>query len=70
VANLDSEFVRWAYYSGLISLLLWTVQDAITNVLDYEKAQKYLRVFGKELANLKSIYKKNYAELIDQFLGR
>lgn len=70
VANLDSDFVRWVITPRFDKSLLETEYKTNNKRLDYEKAQKYLRVFGKELDEFEEHLQEKLAELIDQFLGR
>ncbi|MDP5039346.1 MAG: hypothetical protein NWQ26_00530 [Paraglaciecola sp.] len=70
VDTLDSDFVRWVITPRFDKSLLETEYKTNNKRLDHDKAQKYLRVFGKELDDFEEHLQDRLAELIDEFLGR
>lgn len=70
VANLDSDFVRWVITPRFDKTLLETEYKTNNKRLDYDKAQKYLQVFGKELDEFEEHLQDRLSVLIDQYLGR
>lgn len=70
VVDLDADFVRWVITPRFDKSLPETEYKTNNKRLDYDKAQKYLQVFGKELDDFEEHLQDKLAELIDQFLGR
>ncbi|WP_340680045.1 hypothetical protein [Paraglaciecola sp.] len=70
VVNLDSDFVRWVITPRFDKSLLETEYKTNNKRLDYDKAQKYLKVFDKELDEFEEHLQDRLAELIEHYLGR
>jgi hypothetical protein len=70
VSGLESDFVRWVITPRYDKLLLETEYKTNNKRLDHDKAEKYLRVFGKELDDFEEHLQDKLSILIDQYLGR
>ena len=70
VANLDSDFVRWVIVPRFDKSLAETEYKTNNKRLDYAKAEKYLRVFAKDLEQFEEHLQHKLALLIDQYLAR
>lgn len=70
VANLDSDFVRWVIVPRFDKSLVETEYKTNNKRLQYDKAQKYLQVFGKELDEFEEHLQEKLAGLIEVYLGR
>jgi hypothetical protein len=70
VARLNSDFVRWVITPRYDKTLLETEYKTNNKRLDHDKAEKYLRVFGKELDDFEEHLQDKLSILIDQYLGR
>ena len=70
VALLNSDFVRWVITPRYDKSLLETEYKTNNKRLAHDKAEKYLRVFGKELDDFEEHLQDKLSVLIDQYLGR
>lgn len=70
VANLDSDFVRWVIVPRFDKSKAETEYKTNNKRLDYNKAEKYLKVFAKDLEQFEEHLQDKLALLIDQYLGR
>jgi hypothetical protein len=70
VAKLDSYFVRDAITPRYDKSWLDTEYKRNNKRLDHGKAEKYLRVFGKELVDFEEHLQYKLSILVDQYLGR
>lgn len=70
VSQLDSDFVRWVITPRNDKSLPETEYKTNNKKLDHDKAEKYLRVFGKELDDFEENLQDKLAELIDEYHGR
>ncbi|WP_158967538.1 hypothetical protein [Paraglaciecola sp. L3A3] len=70
VAKLDSDFVRWVIIPRFDKSLAETEYKTNNKILDHHKAEKYLRVFGKELDDFEEHLQDKLSILIDEYLGR
>ena len=70
VAILDSDFMLWLIIPRYDKSLLETEYSSNNKRLDHDKAEKYLRVFGKELEDFEEHLHDKLSILIDQYLGR
>ncbi|MFQ3235250.1 MAG: hypothetical protein ACI9C4_000804 [Paraglaciecola sp.] len=70
VANLDSDFVRWVIVPRFDKSMAETEYKTNNKRLDYNKAEKYLRVFDKDLEQFEEHLQDQLAMLIDQYMGR
>jgi len=70
VAILDANFVRWVITPRYDKSLLETEYKTNNKRLDHDKAEKYLRVFGKELDDFEEHLQDKLSILIEQYLGR
>jgi|TARA_B110000503_G_C7159819_1_gene419115 hypothetical protein len=70
VAKLVSDFVRWVIIPCYDKSLFDTEYKTNNKRLDHGKAEKYLRVFGKELVDFEEHLQDKLSILIDQYLGR
>ena len=70
VAGLESDFVRCVIIPRYDKLLLETEYKTNNKRLNHDKAEKYLKVFGKELVEFEEHLQEKLSILIDQYLGR
>jgi translation initiation factor 2 alpha subunit (eIF-2alpha) len=70
VAQLDADFVRWVITPRYDKSLPETEYKTNNKKLDHDKAEKYLRVFEKELDEFEEHLQDKLAELIDEYHGR
>ncbi|MFT7412539.1 MAG: hypothetical protein ACI9J4_000901 [Paraglaciecola sp.] len=70
VIVLDSDFIRWVITPRYDKALLETEYKTNNKRLDHDKAEKYLRVFGKELDDFEEHLQDKLSILIEQYLGR
>jgi translation initiation factor 2 alpha subunit (eIF-2alpha) len=70
VAQLDADFVRWVITPRYDKSLPETEYKTNNKKLDHDKAEKYLRVFEKELDDFEEHLQDKLAELIDEYHGR
>jgi hypothetical protein len=70
VAGLDSGFVSCVITPRYDKSLLEIEYKTNNKRLDHDKAEKYLRVFGKELDDFEEHLQDTLSILIDQYLGR
>lgn len=70
VAELDSDFVRWVIVPRYDKSLAETEYKTNNKILDHNKAQMYLKVFGKDLDDFEEHLQEKLSELIDEYLGR
>ncbi|MEP0356688.1 MAG: hypothetical protein ABJH06_18910 [Paraglaciecola sp.] len=70
VAELDSDFVRWVITPRYDKSLPETEYKTNNKRLDYDKAEKYLTIFGKELDDFEEHLQDKLSILIDEFHGR
>ncbi|MCF2948300.1 hypothetical protein L0668_09300 [Paraglaciecola aquimarina] len=70
VAKLDSDFVRWVITPRYDKSLPETEYKTNNKKLDHDKAEKYLRVFDKELDDFEEHLQDKLSVLIDEYLGR
>ncbi|MGS2720688.1 hypothetical protein [Paraglaciecola aestuariivivens] len=70
VSSLDSDFVRWVITPRFDKSLPETEYKTNNKRLDHDKAEQYLKVFGKELDEFEEHLQDKLAELIDEYLGR
>ena len=70
VSNLHSDFIRWVIIPRFDKTLLETEYKTNNKRLDHDKAEKYLRVFDKNLDEFEEHLQDRLSVLIDQFLGR
>lgn len=70
VANLDNEFIRWVIVPRFDKTLPETEYKTNNKRLDHAKAEKYLKVFDKDLEQFEEHLQDKLALLIDHYLGR
>ncbi|MFT4938538.1 MAG: translation initiation factor 2 alpha subunit (eIF-2alpha) [Paraglaciecola sp.] len=70
VSALDSDFVRWVITPRYDKTLLETEYKTNNKRLTYDKAEKYLSVFGKSLDEFEEHLQEKLSVLIDQYLER
>lgn len=70
VADLDSDFVRWVITPRYDKSLAETEYRTNGKRLNHDKAELYLKVFGKELDEFEEHLQDSLSELIDEYLGR
>jgi translation initiation factor 2 alpha subunit (eIF-2alpha) len=70
VTDLDADFVRWVITPRYDKSLAETEYNINNKLLDHAKAEKYLRVFNKELNNFEEHFQDTLSILIDEYLGR
>lgn len=70
VVKLDSDFVRWVITPRYDKTLDETEYKTNNKKLDHDKAEKYVRAFGKELDDFEENLQDKLSVLIDEYLGR
>jgi translation initiation factor 2 alpha subunit (eIF-2alpha) len=70
VDGLDSDFIHWVITPRYDKSLLEAKYKTDNKHLDHDKAEKYLRVFGKELVDFEEHLEDKLSILIDQYIGR
>ncbi|MFT5314070.1 MAG: hypothetical protein ACI8Z9_002569 [Paraglaciecola sp.] len=70
VLDLEADFVRWVITPRYDKSLAETEYKTNNKRLTHEMAEKYLRVFGKNLDEFEAHLQDKLAALIDQYLGR
>ena len=70
VSALDADFVRWVITPRYDKSLPETEYKTNNKRLNHQMAEKYLRVFAKNLDEFEGHLQDKLADLIDQYLGR
>lgn len=70
VAGLHSDFIRWVITPRWDKTLPETEYKTNNKRLAFDKAEKYLSVFGQDLNEFEEALQDRLSEMIDEYLGR